>query len=309
MDRRTFLAAAASASLASLSTKANQVTSARVPVVDAHVHCFAGSESDSFPYHPRGPYRPSKAAPPERLLELMEGAGVDFAVIVHPEPYHDDHRYLEHCLKVGNGKFRGVCHFFAEQEDSCARMTDLVRRIPDGIVAVRVHAYAPERLAPLGSPQLRELWRCASELGIAVQIHFEPRYAPPFEPLIREFKDTTVIVDHLGRPFQGTRAEHQVVLEWAKYPNVVMKLSGIPAKEQYPHRDAAPAIAELAERFGPDRLVYGGGFSADATAASYRAAREQIAACLPSLSPGEMEKVFGGNAERLFHIQSESSEG
>jgi hypothetical protein len=28
----------------------------------------------------------------------MEGAGVDYAIVVHPEPYRDDH--LEHCLPV-----------------------------------------------------------------------------------------------------------------------------------------------------------------------------------------------------------------
>lgn len=283
------------------------MASKRDPVVDAHVHCFAGPDNLLFPYHPRGPYHPEKAAPPEQLLALMEEAEVDDAVIVHPEPYHDDHRYFEHCLAVGRGKFKGVCHFFAERDDSCTSMTELVRRFPDDIVAVRVHAYAPERLAPLGSQQLRSLWRCASELGIAVQIHFEPRYAPPFEPLIQEFSDTIVVVDHLGRPFQGTKAEHQVVLEWAKYNNVVMKLSGIPVREQYPHRDPASVIRDLAERFGPDRLVYGGGFDADATAISYRASRERIAALLPSFTPSDIAKLYGGNARSIFRFEDRSS--
>ncbi len=33
----------------------------------------------------------------------MTEGGVDHAVVVHPEPYQDDHRYLEHCLAVGKG--------------------------------------------------------------------------------------------------------------------------------------------------------------------------------------------------------------
>ena len=47
--------------------------------------------------------------------------------------------------------------------------------------------------------RLRALWKQAADLGIAVQIHFEPRYAPGFEPLIKEFAMTKVIIDHLGR--------------------------------------------------------------------------------------------------------------
>ena len=67
-------------------------------VVDTHLHCFAGAKDPRFPYHVRAPYRPESAAPPEQLLKCMEGAGVDHAIVVHPEPYQDDHRYLEHCL-------------------------------------------------------------------------------------------------------------------------------------------------------------------------------------------------------------------
>lgn len=305
MNRRDFLVASASVSLSPMIAKAGSMPADRAPVVDAHVHCFAGPNDPRFPYHPAGPYQPSKAATPERLLELMDEAAVDCAVVVHPEPYHDDHRYLDHCLDVGRGRLKGVCHFFAEKPDTAKRMTELVRRRPGEIIAVRVHAYAPERLAPLGTPELRSLWKLSADLGIAVQIHFEPRYAPPFEPLIREFSETTVIVDHLGRPFQGTKAEHAVVLGWAKYPNAVMKLSAVPVKEQYPHRDPAPVIAELAARFGADRLIYGGGFGADATAESYRAARERIGAYLPNLSADELANVLGGNAARLFGFKSQ----
>ncbi|MBV8881672.1 MAG: hypothetical protein JO332_17075, partial [Planctomycetaceae bacterium] len=56
-----------------------------VPVVDAHVHCFAGYDDPRYPYAPDAPYRPEAAARPDQLLGAMDAAGVDFAVIVHPE--------------------------------------------------------------------------------------------------------------------------------------------------------------------------------------------------------------------------------
>lgn len=230
MTRRDFLAAATSAPLAAATLRAESTTM-RTPVIDTHVHCFAGPDDARFPYHPACPYQPRKAAPPERLLDLMDAAGVDGAVIVHPEPYHDDHRYLEHCLDVGRGRLKGTCLFFAEDPDATKRLADLVRRRPGQIVALRVHAYAPERLPPLGKPKLRTLWKAAADLGLALQVHFEPRYAPPLEPLVKEFKDTTVLIDHLGRPFQGTPEEHAAVIRWSDHPNVAMKLSALPVKE------------------------------------------------------------------------------
>jgi predicted TIM-barrel fold metal-dependent hydrolase len=267
-------------------------------VVDTHIHCFAGKNDARFPYHPRAPYRPEPAATPQQLLQCMDEAGVDFAVIVHPEPYQDDHSYLEYCFDVGKARFKGTCLFFSDRPESLAKLPDLAKRRP--IVAVRVHAYAPDRLPPFGKPELRELWKIAGALGLAVQIHFEPRYAPGYEPLIKEFSDVKVIIDHLGRPFQGTPDEHEVVVRWSRFANTVMKLSAIPAPTTYPHRDIAPIIKRLAQEYGAERMIYGGGFGAEATGKTYRAAIEQARSRVSFLSPTDQAKVFGENAARLF---------
>lgn len=174
------------------------------PVVDAHVHCFAGISDPRFPYAPDAPYRPGPPATPEHLLACMDEAGVDFGIVAHPEPYGEDHRYLEHVLDVGGGRLKGVALVFADRPGAPDRLSAIVASRPDRVVALRVHAYAPERLPPFGSAELRDLWARAADLGLAVQVHFEPRYAPGFVPMIREFPGTTVIVDHLGRPMQGS---------------------------------------------------------------------------------------------------------
>jgi predicted TIM-barrel fold metal-dependent hydrolase len=268
------------------------------PVVDTHLHCFAGKDDARFPYHTDAPYTPDEAATPEHLLACMNEAGVDFAVVVHPEPYQDDHRYLEHCLAVGKDKLKGTCLLFADRPDTPERLKELAKRLP--LVAVRVHAYNPERLPPFGKPGLKALWKAAADAGIAVQVQFEPRWAEGFEPLVKEFKDTRVFVDHLGRPFQGTEKEYAVVLRWAKLDNVVVKLSSVPSRNNYPHRDPQPVVKQLTGAFGAERLMYGGGFSAAATGASYRKERERVAGFLAHLSAAERAQVLGGTAARLM---------
>ena len=189
-----------------------------------------------FPYHERAPYKPDKPATPEHLLDCMREAGVDYAVVVHPEPYQDDHRYLEHCLEVGKGKLKGTLLLFADREGSLDKMPELCRKL--AVVSAAGARLRPDRLPPFGKPELRRLWQLAGDHGLAVQLHFQPRYAPGFEPLIREFSKTKVIIDHMGRPFQGTPAEHAVVLRWSKLDNTVMKLSSHSRPRTCdPHRD------------------------------------------------------------------------
>ncbi len=301
MNRRDFMkttgaVAVTSVGLASAASKKN-LKKASV-IVDTHLHCFAGTDDKRFPYHERAPYRPEEAATPQHLLRCMDEGGIDYAIVVHPEPYQDDHRYLEYCLDVGKGRLKGTCLFFADRAGSIEELPALAKRTP--LVAARVHAYVPDRLPPFGAPELRRLWILATDNGLAMQLHFEPKYAPGFEPLIREFKDTTVLIDHLGRPYQGTPEEHDRVVAWSRFPNVVVKLSSIPSDRNYPHRQIAPTIKRLIDAFGPERLMYGGGYGADATGDSYRGVVERCRSFLRDLSRADQAKILGDNAARVF---------
>ena len=295
-SRRSFLASAAALPFAAHARGAE----AKTPVVDTHLHCFAGKDDPKFPYHKDAPYQPADPATPEYLLKCMADGGVDYAVVVHPEPYQDDHRYLEHCLTVGKGKLKGTCLFFAGREGNAEKLKALAKAVP--LVAGRVHAYNPDRLPPFGKPELTALWKMYADAGLAVQLHFEPKYAEHFTPLIKEFKDTRVLIDHLGRPFQGTAKEYETVLGWAKLPNTVMKLSAVPDKKTYPHSDPQPVVKQLTEAFGADRLMYGGGYNEKATGKSYKAERDRIAALLAHLTDADRAKVFGGTAAKLFKL-------
>jgi predicted TIM-barrel fold metal-dependent hydrolase len=302
ISRRTLLGQAAASVLGAAAAGAGAAQPQRVPVVDTHLHCFAGRNDKRFPYHKQAPYRPEGVASPEDLLRCMAGAGVDHAVVVHSEPYQDDHRYLEHCLQVGKGRLKGTALVFADRAGSVKQLPDLVKRL--AVVAVRVHAYAPDRQPPFGRPELRDLWTQAAKLGIAVQVHFEPRYAANFEPYLKEFTDTPVIVDHLGRPFQGTPEQHATVVRWSRFKQVVMKLSAIPSAETYPHRDIGPVIRQLTNAYGAERMFYGGGFGVGATPATYRAARERARSYIAHLSAADQAKVLGGTAARLFRLNA-----
>ena len=198
---------------------------------------------------------------------------------------------------------KGTCLFFADRPAWKTELPALVKRAGGGaVVALRVHAYAPERLPPFGKPELKAMWKQAADLGLVMQIHFEPHYAAGFEPLIRAFPKTPVLIDNLGRPFQATPEEYARVLRWSRLPNVHMKLSGFPNPAEYPFRDVRPTLKQIITSFGPDRLVWGGTFGVGATADSYKAGRAAITAHLADLPAADQAKILGGTAARLFHF-------
>lgn len=294
LSRRELLASAA----ATVFCQPALAEMAPVPLVDTHVHCFAGRNHREFPFHPRGPYQPEEVATPEHLLKCMTAADVAYAVVVHPEPYQDDHRYLEHCLAVGTGRLKGTLLVFADQPLSLAKVPDLVRRVP--IVAVRVHAYAQGRLPPFRTQELRNLWKLATDHNLAVQLHFEPRFAAGFLPLIKEFSKTKVVIDHLGRPMQGTEQEYAEILKWSSYSNTVMKMSSLPVSEG--GRNVQDIVRQVTRAWGAERIIYGGGFSGTATGMSYRQAIESAKEYLSHLSTADQAQILGGTAVRLFQF-------
>lgn len=269
------------------------------PVVDMHIHCFAGPVDTRFPYHEKASYKPETVATPEHLLTCMNGAGVDFGVIVSPEPYQDDHRYLEYCLDMGKGRLKGTILVFCDRPGSMDQLPRLARR--GDIIATRIHAYLPDRLPPFGKPELRQLWKLAADNGLAVQLHLEPRYAEGFEPLIREFHDVPVIIDHLGRPLQVRSAqEYSIIERWGDLPNTIIKLSNLGIIYDHPDPALRPYVNQMITAYGLERMIWGGDFSDKSTPESFRANREYARRFLAKFSKEDQTNVFGGNAVRLL---------
>jgi predicted TIM-barrel fold metal-dependent hydrolase len=237
-------------------------------LVDTHVHLF---DPERVPYHPKATYSPP-AAPVEAYVRFALEAKIDHTIIVHPEPYQDDHRYLEYCFDHEPSRrfFKGTCLFDPIDPATPARMQALVKKLPDRIVALRIHenlaagkpatTTGPIRDRDLHHPAMLETWRAAQSLGLAIQMHFVPRFAPQIGELAAQFRDMPIILDHLARAGQGTPAEYDRVLELAKYPRVYMKYSGVAysSKQKYPYSDAKPIVRKAFDVFSADRILWGG---------------------------------------------------
>lgn len=270
------------------------------PFVDTHIHLFA-ADTKQFPFHPKGTYQP-KPSTLEDYVTFAKAAGIAHAVVVHPEPYQDDHRYLEYCFEHEPVKdfFKGTCLFDAYREDTPSRIDALTRRWPGRVRALRIHRVEKEasltgaiRERPLDSVEMRKCWKAVAERGLMVQMHFIPMHAVAIGKLAGEFRSVPVVLDHLGRNNQGTDAEWKDVLALGKLPNTVMKFSGL----EYSPAKLAERVKQVYEAFGPARIVWGGlGMDLPALAASQKRLDELFAFA----SETDRKSIRGWNALKLY---------
>ncbi|MGQ9634822.1 MAG: amidohydrolase family protein [Bryobacteraceae bacterium] len=306
MTRRLWMLGAAGAAL---------VQGARPPgvLVDTHIHLFA-RDTTRFPIHPNSPYQP-QPQPLEDYAEFVREVKIDHAVIVHPEPYQDDHRYLEYCFEhePWPGFFKGTCLFDPIAPDTPARMRALVRKHSGRIIALRIHETEDPKRGPttsgairdrdMKSPQMLAVWKKAHSLGLAIQMHLIPYYAPHLRALASQLRQMPVLLDHLARAGQGSAAEYEEVLRLSELPRVYMKFSGVSysSKAGYPYRDVQPLVKRVFQAFGADRILWGGlGMSRQEFERQTAMFEEMFAFA----TEADRAKIRGLNAMKLFGFQS-----
>jgi predicted TIM-barrel fold metal-dependent hydrolase len=270
------------------------------PVIETHVHLFA-SDQNRFPFAPDAPYRPS-AFPMEEYARLASSIGLAHSIIVQPEPYQDDHRYLEYCFahEPQPGYFKGTCLFDPFRADTPRRVRALMKQWPNRLLALRIHemkitteSSGPIRNRDMHDPRMRECWKAVTDMGLAVQMHFVPAQARNIHKLASDMRRTRVILDHMGRPGQGTAEEYEDVLRLADLPEVILKFSGW----EYYKGDLGKLTRRIYGSFGPERMIWG---TLGNTLDEYRRNSAQFEALLAFAPADARQKIQGGNAQRLF---------
>ena len=175
-----------------------------------------------------------------------------------------------------------------------------MKRWPNRLVALRIHemqtepeASGPIRNRDMNDPRTRACWKTVASLGLAIQMHFVPAQAANIRKISSGVPDAKVILDHMGRPGQGTAREYEDVLRLADLPQTIMKFSGW----EYYRGDLPRLTRRIYDAFGPDRLVWGTlGNSMDA----YRRNTKRFEELLAFAPEAARAKIRGANAERLF---------
>jgi predicted TIM-barrel fold metal-dependent hydrolase len=264
-------------------------------IVDSQVHLWK-AESPDWPWVPgRKPQLPEPFTI-ERLVPLMDEAGVDRAVIVPPSWPGDRNDYGLEAARRYPDRF-AVMGRISLQNPESAKQLPKWREQP-GMLGVRV-TFIRDQSALLTSGAADWFWPAAERARLPVMF-LAPGNIPKFVPIAERHPGLTLIIDHMSL-MQETAQEGKIreaiddVVKLAKYPNVSVKLSSAPTYsfESYPWRDMNEPIKRCFDAYGPQRCYWGTDLTNAFTKSSYRQRITHFTEELPFLSEEDKDWVMG----------------
>ena len=298
LSRRSFLKSTLGAGVAlagaRLAPAAAQPTRQRT-IVDAQVHMWKASTPDR-PWVPGA--RPQLPEPftIERLVPMMDDAGVDRVVIVPPTLEGDRLDYAQEAVKRYPGRF-AIMGRIALNDPTTARRFPTWREQP-GVLGIRLNI-AGEQAAWLTDGTADWFWPAAEKAGIPVMF-LATGQTHQFARIAERHSQLVLIIDHMGVSSEAVKnnavpaaIDQSVAL--AKYPNVSVKLSAAPlfSSEPYPFRDVTPHIRRLFDAYGPRRCYWGTDMTNSFAKATYRQRITHFTEELDFLSEDDKDWIMG----------------
>ena len=269
-------------------------TSKRV-IVDSQVHLWK-AESPDWPWLPGFPPQLPEPMTIERLLPMMDEAGVDRVVVVPPSWPGDRNDYGIEAFKRYPDRFRVMGRISLQNPDA-AKLLPMWKEQP-GMVGIRVLFVGP-RAPWLTDGSSDWFWPAAEKAQLPVMF-YAPGQVSRFAAIAERHPDLTLIMDHMclhpSMLKDGTLSEAVAqTAALAKYPNISVKLSGTPhvSKESYPFRDMAGHLKKVFEAYGPRRCYWGTDLTNSFDRGSYRQRVTHFTEELSFLSEDDKDWVMG----------------
>jgi predicted TIM-barrel fold metal-dependent hydrolase len=301
LSRRSFLNSTLGAGLGL--TTAHQAT-AQTPavqpprkrlIVDAQVHLWK-AESPDWPWVPGMKPQMPEPFTIEKLVPLMDEAGVDRAVIVPPSWPGDRNDYGIEAAKRYPDRFRVMGRIPLKKPESASLLPKWKEQ--PGMLGVRVTFLGPAA-AWLTDGTAEWFWPAAEKAGLPVMF-LSPGQAGEFARIVERHPRLTLIVDHMGVSTDIVKAGKVAdaidqTASLAKYQNVSVKLSAAPnySTEAYPFRDFTPHIRRLFDAYGPQRCYWGTDMTNGFTKATYKQRITHFTEELPFLSEQDKDWIMG----------------
>lgn len=295
--RRQFMGSAVSAgAFAAAGCRTTGRGSTRM-IVDAQVHLWKGPSAD-WPWVPGMTPQLPEPFSIEKLVPMMDEAGVDRVVIVPPSWPGDRNDYALEAARRHPSRF-GVMGRIALRNPQSAALLPAWRSQP-GMLGVRL-TFLNKDLAMLSDGSAEWFWPAAEKAGLPVMF-LAGEIGPYFARVAERHPGLQLIVDHMGLSLSVPAVREgkldgplSNVLALAKYPNVSVKLSSAPtySHQAYPFADMKPHLKRVFEAFGPKRCYWGTDITNSFDKATYRQRITHFTETLDFLSESDKDMVMG----------------
>jgi L-fuconolactonase len=278
-------------------------------IIDAQVHAWA-PDGPEYPWDREfcgqvpadilARFR-NDGVPAEQVVEWMDRAGVDAALLTSSRIYGSDHRYAFAAAERHPGRFAVVGPAVPGSPD----VDEVVARIhehPHGIgVRLIVYPADPDLSSALYGP----VYAAAERLGV-------PLFLTPVQrlrsvpDLVRAHPSLVVVLDHLGLTSPDEPGPERLrmlpdLLRLAEFDTVAVKCTGAPelSRREYPFDDLWPSLRRVVDAFGAGRVLWGTDFTQHRDELTYEQALDYLR-LTSELADDEKELILGGAAQRLL---------
>ncbi len=164
-------------------------------------------------------------------------------------------------------------------------------------------------------PELRAVWDVANKAGMTIVIDPGPIDGAGYQVdrltgVVEEYRQAHFVIAHLGfaDSLRLQSREHRnrwwSMIRLAEKPNAWIEISAMPyfyASEEYPYPSAIRLIAEVRDRIGAEKLVWGSDIPGTLQYATYRQMIEFIDRS-SDFSDTEKRLIFSENAVKAFSL-------
>jgi predicted TIM-barrel fold metal-dependent hydrolase len=264
-------------------------------IVDSHVHMWKAATPER-PWIPGA--RPQLPEPftIERLVPMMDEAGVDRAIIVPPSLDGDRIDYGQEAAQRYPGRFAIMGCVSLNDPTVARRFATWKEQV--GVLGIRLNIRG-EDAALISDGSADWFWSAAEKASIPVMflttghIHLFARIAERHPQLV-------LIIDHMGVSSQAVkdRAVAGAIAQaaaLANYPNVSIKLSSAPhhSAAPYPYRDLTSHIRRLFDAYGSRRCYWGTDITNSFAKATYRQRITHFTEELDFLTEDDKDWIMG----------------
>jgi predicted TIM-barrel fold metal-dependent hydrolase len=271
----------------------------RVQITDSQVHLWK-KHSPERPWPPDGPsYAHSlDDFSADHVLEAMDAAGVDRAILVPPSFEGD---YNDVCLAAARAhpeRFAVMGRVTINDPGQVELVRNWRAQDPNQL-GFRVGFTRGAARGWLTDGTAEWFWSAAQATRTPVMIH-APGQLEAVGRIAGRYPDLKLVVDHAGIPGTHRGPIDDIVgrvVALAERPNVAVKASSLPsiATDAYPYPSLGPQIARLVDAFGAARVFWGSDLSR--LPCSYREAITHFTETLGFLSADDLELIMGRGIE------------
>lgn len=222
-------------------------------IVDAQVHIWSSGT-------PNGQHRQTSVYSADELLQEMDAAGVN-AALIHPPGWDPNSSAIALAAARQHPTRLAILGRFPLDQPESRTLVDSWKQQP-GMLGLRFTFLQPHQRTWPTDGTMDWLWPAAERAGIPVALA-AANFLPVVGQVAARHPGLKLIVDHLGRASgaqdEAAFANLADLLALAKYPNVAVKATGAPSYSSapYPYRNIHGYLRQIYDAFGPERLFWG----------------------------------------------------